>query len=106
FHFFPERRQYLAELDHAFVFDFVAYSSPSRMVAILLAAFGIAASGLDMAISRRTYPYLLPSRRYGKRLDTGKYGCICNRFASDVNVTEPATDSAAPDTGILIAHIT
>src|SRR4029079_19003390 len=50
-------------------FRFVAHLAPSRVIAVLLAASGVAADGLQVFIGVRTNPDVRPRRRYDQGSD-------------------------------------
>src|SRR4051794_19324511 len=54
----------LAELDHASVLGVVAYLAPARVVAVLLATFGVAPRCLDVTVRIGANPHIGPSRGY------------------------------------------
>ena len=70
-------RKSLGELHHMFVFGALADLTKKRMVAVLLAPFGIAARGLDVPIRRRADPDVGPGRRDGERLDAPENVSLC-----------------------------
>jgi hypothetical protein len=102
----PDRRQRLAEFEHAFVFDLVAQRAPARVIAVLLAVFRVAPGGLQVAVVARADPHLGPGRRNGERGDARQRGRVAHRLAVRVDVAEAGAAGQARDARHAVVHIT
>ena len=67
-------RKSLGEFHHMFVFRALANFTKTRMVAVLLAALGIATRGLDVPIRRRADPNVSPGGWRHRSLKARKKG--------------------------------
>ena len=65
-HATAKQRQRCREAGQPVVLRFVAHLAPSRVIAILLASFGVASRGLEMAGRAGTDPDVSPGRRNGE----------------------------------------
>ena len=79
-------RKSLGEFHHMFVFRALANFTKTRMVAVLLAALGIATRGLDVPIRRRADPNVSPGEWDGERLDAPKDVSFCHPGAIRTSV--------------------
>src|SRR5689334_8371936 len=97
--------QRLAEGEHAAELGLVAHHAPFGMVAILLAAAGIPAGGLEVAAGRRTDPYVGVGGWNCQTADARQCGLVANRPTIRVHVAEALARAPAADAGRRIAHI-
>ena len=70
-----------AEVQHAIELRRISMSAPARVIAILLAAAGIAPRRLQMTVGLETDPDVFVCRRNGETADAGQNGGILH-FAS------------------------
>src|SRR5207244_2044991 len=70
-----------AEGDHAIVLGPVPDLAPAGVVAVLLAAAGIPASSLDVAVVARAHPDVGPRWRDGARANAGERLRVADRLA-------------------------
>src|SRR5207248_3226036 len=89
--------QRLRERDQAPVLHLVAHFTPSRMIAILLAAARVAAGGLKVAERIGANPYLDPSGRNGERTDSLELRAVGHRPPVRVDVTKSVLAPEPPD---------
>ena len=90
----PDSRQRVAELEQALELGFVAHPRPGRVVAVLLAAAGVAAGGLDVAAFVGADPDCAPCGRNRERPDPRQRGSIRHPAALRVDVAEASTAPA------------
>jgi hypothetical protein len=67
------------------------------VIAVLLAALGVASSGLDVAVDERADPDVRPGGRDRKTADAGKVLRVTQRPAVRAGVREVLTGTPAPD---------
>ena len=90
-------RQRRAELQHPVVLAAVPLFPPQIVVAVLTAARGVSAHGLDVAGRIGADPDVLPGRRDDERLDAGQGLRIPHRPSARAEVAEPSAAAPAPD---------
>src|SRR6476620_7031605 len=98
----PDRRQRVCERDHAVVLGLVAYLAPARVIAILLPAARVPASGLEMPARVRANPHITPCRRNHQRLDALQIRSISEDTAVGCEVGEAASRSATLDARLAV----
>ncbi len=81
FHSGPDFWKRFGELEHAVVFGFVTHFAPAGMIAVLLAAFGVAAGGLKVAILEGANPNVSPCGRDCEALDAGEGIFVADGFS-------------------------
>src|SRR5207253_238900 len=81
-------RKGLGECHDMPVFGALSYLAKIRMIAVLLAASGIPACGLDVPIRERTNPDVAPGRRDRKRLDAPEHVGLCQPGSVSTRVGE------------------
>src|SRR5438552_3400695 len=91
--------------DHAAVLRRVADLAPALVVAVLLAAFCVAAAGLDVAVGEWTDPDVLPRRGDGERADARQRRLVVDRVAARGQVFEVGSDPLSPNAWTFIADI-
>ena len=80
-------RQGLAERDHFVVLGRVADFAPARVIVILLAAAGVFADGLNVAVSQRANPHVGPRRRNNERANTKERLRVANQLIARADIT-------------------
>ena len=100
-----DRRQGAAEGGHAGELGLVARRPPARVIAVLLAAPGVAAGGLDVAERVSANPDLFVGRRNGQFLDPGDHRRIGDQPAVRVDIDEAAVQSSSADARFVVVHI-
>ena len=96
----------IGEGDDALILGAVADLAKARMIAILLAAPGVASGGLNVAVGERADPDVGPDRRNGERLDAAQAVLVGQSRAVRPRVREARAGSSAPDAGTRIGHVT
>src|SRR5690606_6038874 len=91
----PQRGQGVAERQKPFILGCVTYFPPERMIAILLAPAGIAASGLEMAQGVATDPYIPIGRGNGEGVDSLDNSLIANATAFFIKIGSDAVQYLA-----------
>src|SRR5690606_40915620 len=92
---FADARKSLADGEHVFVLRLVTRFPPLFVVAVLLAALGVAPGGLDVAVRRGTDPDVGPCGRNGKRLDALQRLLVGDPLALRVPVGEALPGATA-----------
>src|SRR5262249_22763509 len=95
----------LAEELHAFVLGFVADFSPAGMIAALLAAFGVAAGGLEGCVGAGAGPDVGPCGRDDEGLDTGDEDLVGDEFAVGVEELEALAATFAGEAGHFVGDV-
>ncbi len=103
--FVPDRRQRVAELEHAFVLHFIARCAPFWVIAVLLAPARIAPRRLQVAVGLRADPDVLPRGRNHQALDARQCGLVLHRRAMRVQIAKAVLDGLAVDAGAAIVHV-
>src|SRR5262245_55394332 len=105
--FYPraDLRKRLRERDQVVVLRFVSYLPPARVVAVLLAAFSVAAGGLDVAARRWTDPDIGPGRRDRERLDAAQIFDISDNVTVGSDVAEVLPGALPTDPQASVAHV-
>ena len=101
----PDGRQHLAQVEHVAKFRLVARIAITRMVAVLLAAAGIARGGLDMAFRIRADPHVGPRRRNDQRIDAAALLGIADASAAGFEENPTLAGPAPRDAGHTVGHI-
>ncbi len=101
-HALANQGQRLRELDHALILGFVADLAPPGMVAALLAAPGIAAGGLEMAVGDGADPDAGPGGRDDERTDAAQRVFVMDGRPTRRGVTKTlsAADAANARLGV------
>src|SRR5262249_54129831 len=94
--------QGLGEGDHALVLRFVADRAPAGVVEVLLAAAGVAAGGLQMAVGPRADPDLGPGGRDRQRLDAAERFGVVDVLALGPAVAETAAGANPANPGAVV----
>src|SRR6185437_12187917 len=92
--------------EQAAVFRLVAHAAPARMIAVLLAAPGVAADSLNVAIRIRTDPDIGPGRRHRQRLDAPQDRAVADEMAGGVAIGEAGPGATPRDARRGVADIT
>ena len=95
-------RQDPGEVDEALELGVVAPGPPAVVVAVLLAALGVAAGGLEVAGGIRADPDVGPGRRDRQRPDPSQDRAVADQLAIGPAIAEPA---AAPLPGDARARV-
>src|SRR5207248_10995442 len=101
----PDARQGAGEVDHAAVFVLVPHLAPAVVVAVLLAAAGVAPRGLDVPIGEWADPDVGPGRRNRERPYPVQRGGIRERFPRRCEIAETLTLSPPADPRRLVGHV-
>ena len=94
-----------AEVEHVLVLGLVASFPPLRMVAGLLAALGVAAGGLEMAVGEGADPDAFPGGRDDEGLDAGEGFLVAEGFVVGGAVGEAGAGAMAGDAGAGVVDI-
>src|SRR5690606_2488501 len=101
----PQPRQGLAEGDHPIVLAGAADLLPVGVVAVLLAATGIPAGRLQMAVALAADPHAGPGRRYRQGPDPRQHCLVGNRGAGGFAVLEAVGRAPPADARLVVAHV-
>ena len=101
----PDRWQRRGELEQVLVFRLLARLAIFRVILILLAPFGVAASRLDVPVRRCADPDVRPCRRDDKRTDAFKRFGVGDPSPLRVEIDEAPACAPASDRRSSVAHI-
>ncbi len=104
-HLRPDPRQYPAEQQHLPVFAFIADLTPTRMVAILLAAARIPPDRLQVPVRIGTNPHIFVSRRDGELADPGQRVLIADLAAIGMAIAKSRACTNPGNTWLAVADI-
>src|SRR5262245_4081765 len=104
-HLLADRREAFGERKHMMVFCALADLAKTGVIAVLLTAFGIAASCLNMAVRLGADPHVGPSGWYRQRLDPLQDGCFVHLAAIRSYVTKPLSGTVPTDAGPVVADV-
>src|SRR6185436_13697951 len=77
----------------------------ARVVAVLLAAFAVAAGGLQVAVRERADPHVAPRRRNGERADARELLLVLDLLAVHADVAKAAAVTQATDSGARVEDV-
>ena len=83
----------------------VAGLAPARVIAVLLAAAGIAARRLDVAVGARADPHVGPGGRDCEAADPLERGGVGDPGSVGRHVAEPLAPAPAADPRIIVVHV-
>jgi hypothetical protein len=98
--------QGLPEGEHAAVFRLVAHGAPPRVIAVLLAAAGIAGRDLDVAEGVRADPHVRPGGRDDERTDAGERAGVAKDASIPPEIAEGATHFLPSQAGPGVGDVT
>jgi hypothetical protein len=99
-------RQRLTELQHAFELGCIARRTPGRVIAVLLAAAGIAPGGLEVTVPGRADPHLYVRGRNGERADAQQGHGVAHRPAGCIDVAEAGAAADTAQAGFITGDVT
>ncbi len=100
-----DRRQRAAEHQHAVELVRVAHRAPAAVVAVLLAAAGVAPGRLEMALALRADPDVGPGRRDRQHAQPPQLVRVLDRAALRVAVAEAAARAPPRDPGRAVGDV-
>ena len=105
FHLVADLGQHAAEHQHAAVFRLVPHDAPAGVVAVLLAAAGVPAGRLEVAVAVAADPHVGVGRRDRELADAGDLRLVGDGGAIGLDVVEPTPRRHALDAGLAVGDV-